>query len=69
VARIKAKVLAIPAASDRLLFPEYTVTMLDELKRHGVSVESFTIPGDGGHLDGVTDIAKAGDAIRAFLAK
>jgi homoserine O-acetyltransferase/O-succinyltransferase len=69
VARIKAKVLAIPAASDRLLFPEYTTTMLDELKRHGVSVELFTIPGDGGHLDGVTDVAKAGDAIRAFLAK
>ena len=69
VARIKAKVLAIPASSDRLLFPEYTTTMLDELKRHGVSTELFVIQGDGGHLDGVLDIAKAGDAIRAFLAK
>ncbi len=69
VAKIKAKVLAIPASSDRLLFPEYTTTMLDALKKHGVTTELFVIQGDGGHLDGVTDIAKAGDAIRAFLAK
>ena len=69
VARIKAKVLAIPAASDKLLFPEYTATMLDTLKKQGVYTELFTIEGDGGHLDGVTDIGKAGDAIRAFLTK
>ena len=35
VSRIKAKVLAIPAASDRLLFPEYTTTMLETLKKRG----------------------------------
>ncbi len=69
VARIKAKVLAIPASSDRLLFPEYTTTMLETLKRHGVATELFVIQGEGGHLDGVTDIAKAGDAIRAFLTQ
>jgi homoserine O-acetyltransferase/O-succinyltransferase len=69
VARIKARVLAIPAQSDKLLFPEYTTTMLETLKRHAVRTELYTIPGDGGHLDGVTDIAKAGDAIRAFLAE
>lgn len=67
--KIKAKVLAIPASSDRLLFPEYTTTMLDTLKKHGVSTELFVIEGDGGHLDGVLDVAKAGGAIRAFLAK
>ena len=67
--RIKARVLAIPASSDRLLFPEYTTTMLDVLGKQGVSTELFVIEGDGGHLDGVFDIAKAGDAIRAFLAK
>ena len=43
--------------------------MLDTLQKQGVTTESFTIPGDGGHLDGVTDVAKAGDAIRAFLTK
>ncbi|MEO8935671.1 MAG: homoserine O-acetyltransferase [Burkholderiaceae bacterium] len=69
VAKIRARVLAIPAASDRLLFPEYTTTMLDTLKKQGVTTELFVIQGDGGHLDGVLDIAKAGDAIRAFLAK
>ncbi len=67
--RIKARVLAIPASSDRLLFPEYTTTMLDVLRKQGVSTELYVIEGDGGHLDGVFDIAKAGDTIRAFLAK
>jgi hypothetical protein len=43
--------------------------MLDELKKHGVATELFVIQGDGGHLDGVTDIAKAGEAIRAFMAR
>ncbi len=69
VARIKAKVLAIPAQSDKLLFPEYSIVMVDTLRAHGVSADLFIINGDGGHLDGVTDIAKAGDVIRAFLAK
>ncbi len=69
VSRIKAKVLAIPASSDRLLFPEYTTTMLEMLKKQGVQTELFTIEGDGGHLDGVFDIGKAGPTIKAFLAK
>lgn len=69
VSKIKAKVLAIPAQSDLLLFPQYTTTMLDMLKKQGVTTELFVIEGDGGHLDGVFNIAKAGDAIRAFLVK
>ncbi len=69
VSRIKAKVLAIPAQSDKLLFPEYSVLMVDTLRARGVPAELFVIDGDGGHLDGVTDVAKAGDVIRAFLAK
>ena len=69
VSRIKAKVLAIPASSDKLLFPEYTTTMLDLLKKQGYDVQLYTIEGDGGHLDGVTDIGKAGATIKAFLER
>ncbi len=66
--RIDAKVLAIPSESDLLLLPQYTVWMVEALQPR-VHVEVFTIQGIGGHLDGVTDIVKASDAIRAFLAK
>lgn len=69
VSRIKAKVLSIPAKSDLLLFPAYAKKMVATLKAQGNRVEEFEIDGDGGHLDGVLLIAKAGDAIRAFLQK
>jgi homoserine O-acetyltransferase len=69
VTRIKAKVLSIPAKSDLLLYPDYARKMTAILKAQGNYVEEFEIDGDGGHLDGVFLIAKAGDAIRAFLNK
>ena len=37
------------------------------LKADGKSAELLTIDGDGGHLDGVLAIGKAGDAIKRFL--
>ena len=35
----------------------------------GGVAEVVVIEGDGGHLEGVLNVAKQGDAIRAFLAK
>ena len=68
VAGIKAKVLAIPAKSDLFFFPDYyTKKMVATLKAQGTHVEVFEIDGDGGHLDGIFDAAKAGETIRAFL--
>ena len=67
--RIKAKVLSITAKSDLLLYPDYARKMSATLKAQGNPVEEFEIDGDGGHLDGVFLVAKAGDAIRAFLQK
>jgi homoserine O-acetyltransferase len=67
--RIKARVLSIPAQSDLLLFPDYSRKMMAVLRAQGVQVEEFVLEGDGGHLDGLFLIAKAGDAIRAFLAR
>lgn len=66
---VKAKVLLVPASSDLLLFPDYSKQVMDILKKHGKAVQYFEIEGDGGHLDGVLAIAKAGEVIRKFLAE
>ena len=39
------------------------------LTTQGKRVEYFELAGDGGHLDGVLAITKAGDAIRKFLTE
>jgi len=64
---VKARVLLIPASSDLLLFPEYSKQAMELLKKAGKSVEYVEIEGDGGHLDGVLAVAKAGETIRKFL--
>ncbi len=64
---VKARVLLIPASSDLLLFPDYSKQAMALLKKEGKSVEYVEIEGDGGHLDGVLAVAKAGETIRKFL--
>jgi homoserine O-acetyltransferase len=64
---IRAKVLLVPAQSDLLLFPEYSKRAMAVLKSQGREVEYFEIEGDGGHLDGVLAVTKAGEVIRKFL--
>lgn len=66
---IKARVLLIPAASDLLLFPAWSREAMEILKQQGKRVEYHEIVGDGGHLDGVLAIARAGEAIRKFLSE
>jgi len=41
----------------------------EKLRSLGKTAEVFVIEGDGGHLDGVLNVGKAADVIRAFLAK
>jgi hypothetical protein len=38
-------------------------------RAQGGSADVAVIEGDGGHLDGVLNVARQGEAIRAFLAK
>jgi homoserine O-acetyltransferase len=66
---VKAKVLLVPAKSDLLLFPDYSRQAMEILKRHGNRVQYLEIEGEGGHLDGVLSVAKAGEAIRKFLSE
>jgi homoserine O-acetyltransferase/O-succinyltransferase len=66
---IKARVLLLPAASDLLLFPDFSREAMEILKKQGRDVRYEEIPGDGGHLDGVLAVAKVGETIRKFLTE
>lgn len=64
---VRARVLLIPAKSDLIVFPDFVRQTMDVLRQRGKHVEMFEIDGDGGHLDGLLAIGKAGEAIRKFL--
>jgi homoserine O-acetyltransferase len=67
VKSIKSRVLFLPAASDLLFFPSYAKNASEILRKNGIQSDVVEIPGDGGHLDGITDIARVSDSIRKFL--
>lgn len=65
--RVRARVLLIPSRSDLLLHPDYARRAADRLLGQGVALDYFEIDEDGGHVDGLGAIARAGDVIRRFL--
>ncbi|MBK3735160.1 homoserine O-acetyltransferase [Azospirillum brasilense] len=71
LAKIKAPVLLIPSADDLVFPPERAMHPLkDRLEKQGVSVTyTDAITTSLGHLDGIANIAKAGDTIASFMAK
>ena len=69
VGKIKAKILFVPAASDLIFPPEFSQKAAEKFRAQGGKAEVFVIDGDGGHLDGVLNVAKAGEAIRSFMAR
>jgi homoserine O-acetyltransferase len=69
LAQIKAKALFVPAKSDLLLVPDYARRAVEILRKQGKTAEIFEMEGDRGHLEGVLNIAKAGEPIRRFLAQ
>ena len=66
---MKAKILFVPASSDLVFPPELAKRTAERYRAQGGMAEVFVIEGDGGHLDGLLAVSKAGEAIRAFLAK
>ena len=66
---MKAKILFVPASSDLVFPPELARRAAERYRAQGGTAEVFVIEGDGGHLDGLLAIAKAGEAIRTFLAR
>jgi len=69
VGKIKAKILFVPAKSDLLFPPELSQRAAERYRAQGGIAEVAVIDGDGGHLDGILNVARQGDAIRAFLAR
>ena len=69
VKKIKAKILFVPAKSDLLFPPELAQRAAERYRAQGGVAEVVVIEGDGGHLEGVLNVAKQGDAIKAFLAR
>ena len=49
--------------------PELSKRAAERYRAQGGTAEVAIIEGDGGHLEGVFNVAKQGDAIRAFLVK
>jgi homoserine O-acetyltransferase len=69
VKKMKAKILFVPAKSDLLFPPELSQRAAEQYRAQGGVAEVVVLDGDGGHLDGVLNVAKQGEAIRAFLAR
>ncbi|CAN5365323.1 homoserine O-acetyltransferase [soil metagenome] len=65
---IKARTLMVQARTDLLFPPEDTRAQVAQLKANGTDAEYVEIDTGGGHLAGITDVAKVGDSIRSFLA-
>ena len=69
VKRMKARILFVPSRSDLVFPPELSQRAAERYRAQGGVAEVAVIEGDGGHLDGVFNVAKQGEAIRAFLAR
>jgi homoserine O-acetyltransferase/O-succinyltransferase len=66
---MKAKILFVPASTDLIFPPDLSRRAAERYRAQGGVAEVAVIEGDGGHLEGVLNVAKQGEAIRAFLAK
>ena len=69
LAKVKARLLILPAQSDLMVYPKYSQDATEHLKQLGKSVEYHEIVGDGGHIDGIYNIAAVGDIIGRFLSQ
>ena len=68
LAKVKAKLLILPAQSDLMVFPRYSQEAAEHLRQLGKSVEYNEIPGDGGHIDAIYNIGAVADLLRGFLS-
>lgn len=67
IPKMKSRFLFVPVSTDLLMDPAYVRRGVKELEAAGLPVEVFVFDSDGGHLDGLAQIAKASEVIRRFL--
>ena len=65
--RIRARILFVPAATDLVFPPQFALAAAGRFRAMGGVAQVFVIEGDGGHLDGLYNIALAAEAIRGFI--
>lgn len=68
-AKIKAPALIIYSPTDLVFPPAWVERTAAAIAANGTKVETMTITGPNGHLNGVLHIAQAADKIAAFLAR
>lgn len=68
LARSRARWLVVPSRGDRVFPVEYSRELVAGLRAAGRAVREAELSGGLGHLEGVANIAQAGEAIRGFLA-
>ncbi len=68
-AEIKTPALVISTPTDLVFPPEWVERTVAAIKANGTAVETATLTGPNGHLNGVLHIAQAGPRIAEFLAK
>ena len=67
--RIKARILFMPAATDLVFPPQFSIAAAEKFRAVGGVAQEFILQGDGGHLDGVFAIEQAVPVIRAFIER
>jgi homoserine O-acetyltransferase len=67
VKAIRAPTLLISVTTDGVMFPAYSRRAAEELRAQGTQVQWAEIDTDGGHLDGLYEIARVTPQIRDFL--
>lgn len=68
LSRTRSKWLVLPSLTDRVFLVDYGRELADTLRGLKQPVQLVELQGPSGHLEGVTNITQAAEAIRAFLA-
>jgi homoserine O-acetyltransferase/O-succinyltransferase len=67
--RIKTPAFVVSSPTDLVFPPEWIARTVDAIRGNGTPVETATIEGPYGHLNGLLHIAQAGERIADFLAR
>jgi homoserine O-acetyltransferase len=68
-AKIRTPALILYSPNDLVFYPPYVEENAKKIASNGTPVETATLSGPNGHLNGVLGVAQAGDKIRAFLER
>ena len=67
--KIKVPALVIYTPTDLIFYAPYVEETAKKIAANGVPVETATLTGPNGHLNGVVAVSQAADKIKAFLGQ